>query len=186
MIDFKQLTETAHATAKSKGFWDNKPSFERLAALIISELGEAIEADRKGRTKSIDDFIKWEQEVAPDKEVWTRQFEVSVKDQVGDELADVVIRLADMCGGLEFDVEITELSMKNIFDETDGFASDVFHIMKTLCDSYCDDFVKYSLLGIFLELVYVLAKKWNINLEKHIEYKMAYNATRERLHGKAY
>ena len=49
--------------------------------LIVSELGEAVEAHRSGR------------------------FGLERKDTFEDELADTVIRIFDLCGGLGIDLE---------------------------------------------------------------------------------
>lgn len=94
--------ETCHSSAKEKGFWENDRNVGEMLMLIVSELGEAIEAHRKG------------------------DMGLERKDTFEDELADTAIRLFDMCGGL------------------------------------------------------------GIDLEKQIEWKMGFNQTREKKHGKAY
>lgn len=88
-MDFEELRkglnrgiEIAHNNAAEKGFWDNvdKRSDYNKAAflmLMVSELGEACEAQRKNITKS---------EHIPE---YTGEEE---------ELADVIIRVFDYCG----------------------------------------------------------------------------------------
>lgn len=59
--------------------------------LIVSELGEALEALRKGNlTKNINNFTN---------------FETEIKDTFEDEIADTIIRLLDLCGLLQIDIE---------------------------------------------------------------------------------
>lgn len=70
------LIRVAHANAAAHGFWDEEREVGTLLMLIVSELGEALEAHRN------DDM-----------------------ENFAEELADVAIRLADLCGGLEIDLE---------------------------------------------------------------------------------
>lgn len=87
------LIKKIHSIAKSKGFWDKERNLGEMFMLVISELGECLEAHRKGRfAKQLpanlanDHFIEF--------------FEKSVKDTFEDEIADAYIRVCDMIGGL--------------------------------------------------------------------------------------
>jgi len=74
-MELKELVEESHKIAKSKGFWDRNNIPEKLM-LIVTEIGEACEADR---TSDFDNFKE--------------------------EIADTFIRLADLCGYLGIDIE---------------------------------------------------------------------------------
>ena len=63
--------------------------------LIVSELGEAVEAHRSGR------------------------FGLARKDTFEDELADTVIRVFDLCGGLGVDLE-KQMEWKMTFNKSRG------------------------------------------------------------------
>lgn len=79
----------------AKGFWDKERNVGEMLMLVVSELGEAMEAHRKNR------FATW-------KNVDTETmmgFEADVKDTFEDEIADSIIRLLDMCGGLKIDID---------------------------------------------------------------------------------
>jgi NTP pyrophosphatase (non-canonical NTP hydrolase) len=107
-----------HEDAKRKGFWDSERETGTLLMLCVSELSEALEADRKGRVANLDKF---------DKGIAHGDiFETYIKDTFEDELADTVIRILDLCGAR------------------------------------------------------------GIDLERHINLKLKYNRSRERMHGKAY
>ena len=72
----KTYSKMCHRIAKEKGFWDEERNIPEMLMLIVSELGEALEAYR-----------------AQDKE------------NFNEEIADTFIRLFDLCGGLKIDVE---------------------------------------------------------------------------------
>lgn len=71
-----QLCQQAYETAKSKGWHDEERETGTLLALIHSEVSEALEADRKGDTENF-----------------------------AEELADVCIRVFDLCGANGIDLE---------------------------------------------------------------------------------
>jgi NTP pyrophosphatase (non-canonical NTP hydrolase) len=79
---------------KAKGFWDNERNVGELLMLVTSELGEALEAHRKGR------FADWSN-VKDD----GYGFASLIKDTFEDEIADAVIRLLDLSAGLGIDLE---------------------------------------------------------------------------------
>jgi NTP pyrophosphatase (non-canonical NTP hydrolase) len=132
-MTINELVKASHDNAVAKGFYGENGKAERnigeLLMLITSELGECLEADRHNKYSRdnipcIGNYSNpndW-----PSLELWKLNFEKDIKDRVEDELSDAIIRIADMAGYLEID------------------------------------------------------------LEEHIKAKMAYNATREKLHGKKY
>jgi NTP pyrophosphatase (non-canonical NTP hydrolase) len=116
----------SHNTAKEKGFWD-KPNWnigEKLM-LITSELGEALEADRKDQYADVDNFNKGLtnelgqvplfQDEADEK--FVKSFETNLKDKFEDELADATIRLFDLAGKMNIDLEYF-MMMKMKYNKT--------------------------------------------------------------------
>jgi NTP pyrophosphatase (non-canonical NTP hydrolase) len=77
-----RLQKVCHGLARSAGWWDNPRETGTLLMLCVSELAEAMEGDRKG--------------LQDDKLPHRKMLEV--------ELADAVIRIFDMAGGLRLDV----------------------------------------------------------------------------------
>ena len=103
--EMNELAKQIHEYAKAKGFWDNPRDTGTLLMLIVSELAEAMEADRNGRIANIDKFHK--------AIVLDDIFEASIKDTFEDEMADTIIRILDLCAakGIDIDRHI-ELKMK--------------------------------------------------------------------------
>ena len=118
----RNLIEKAHLTAKVKGFWDTERNVSEMLMLIVSELAEAQEALRKEHNCepiSTNELHLDLQLNAQDDEFkldvleWKHKFEENVKSSFEDEIADVAIRLFDLCGGLKIDLEKhIELKMK--------------------------------------------------------------------------
>jgi len=104
-MKINELVSEAHYNAVNKGFYDfpetggNGKNIGELLMLIMSELGEAMEAHRCGKFA--------------DREIYERElngyegtsFYDNIKDTFEDELADTVIRIADLCGYLGIDLE---------------------------------------------------------------------------------
>lgn len=92
-----ELAKKIHENAVKHGFYDEKIEIGTLLMLCVSELSEALEADREGRhakpfvSLSLEDF--------------KGKFEQNFKDTFEDELADAIIRILDMCAYLNIDIE---------------------------------------------------------------------------------
>lgn len=109
MKSLNQLRDEIHANAKEKGFFDKKREVGTMLMLIVSELAEALEADRVGDYCS---FSKYEEckkgmdmGLRPSEDIEKYAFEKYIKNTFEDELADVIIRTLDICGYLDIDIE---------------------------------------------------------------------------------
>ena len=85
---------TAHDIATAHGFHDEKKSDAHFLCLIVSELMEAVEADRKDRRADMMGFTQCVK-IHPD---FAERYEIYIKGSVEEEFADVVIRIFDLLG----------------------------------------------------------------------------------------
>ncbi len=107
------LAKAMHEIAKEKGFWDEKRETGTLLMLIVSELAEAMEADRLGRYA---DFEQAEQNIKLGGE-WLANYQSYIKDSFEDEIADVFIRLLDLCGAMSIDIS-KHIELKANYNKT--------------------------------------------------------------------
>ena len=176
-----QLKDEAYAIACEHGFHDEEQSDEHLLCLVVSELMEAVEADRHGNHADMDAY--WSRlDAYPDAD---ELFERYVKDTVEDELADAAIRLLDHAG-----VRGEEIKMygggfeRNLYEDSAElkkrdyeFTEVIFHVTRNVTGLTC----ALALYDLFL-----IAETSDFDLVEHIKLKMNYNRNRPRLHGKKY
>lgn len=184
----EEYTNRAYATACSHGFHDEELSVGHLLMLVITEVSEAVEADRKGRNRAaVEIFVDALRNVK-----FTKAFEDYIKDSVPDEFADVCIRLFDLLGVLnkkeriDFDMlrYAINTSKKSVGFDTMSFTERAY----ALCDILTGTHKAIAVRQIRRALAFMIhwAKDLNIDLDWHIEMKMKYNEFRASKHGKKY
>lgn len=190
-INLNELRNRAYKTACEHGFHDKELSNEHLLCLVISELMEAVEADRKGRCADRESFkSSYENEEPHDNDNFKYCFEKYIKDTVPDELSDAVIRLLDLAGYR--DIAIKKISQEMIYEATESCSDETFtesiYAISTIPIRYKYEY-GYKLgnqLNSMLLAIFGLAKHLGIDLLWHIEQKQRYNELRPQMHGKAY
>lgn len=107
-MNISEISQEIHLNNVEKGFWPDNPkdrNVGELLMLVVSELSEALEADRKGEKVSLFssdlNYVLTEK----DDEVFKRDFEKYVKNRWEDEIADAVIRLFDIAVGTGISLE---------------------------------------------------------------------------------
>ena len=125
----KNLIAQAHGTAKEKGFWDTERNVSEMLMLIVSEVAEAQEALRKDHyanpvvVESLAhdlELDRTDEEFLLKTLVWKSKFEENIKSSFQDEIADVAIRLFDLCGGMGIDLE-KHIEMKMKYNSMRGY-----------------------------------------------------------------
>ena len=172
-----ELRDRAYDNACKHGFHDKEYSDEHWLMLIITEIGEAVNADRKGKHANVEEFNKTTKITDFG---FMRTFEKCIKDSVCDELADVVIRCLDFAGLKKIDIDQEEEKCK---DDGYSFTDKMYWICYSLC---CDDFDLSEKIGEVLIDIFQVASCYKIDLLWFVEQKMRYNELREPMHGKKY
>lgn len=105
-----ELAKKIHENAVKHGFYKHNREIGTLLMLCVSELSEALEADRKGYRARLNSFLKKRKNFNPDSEIpeerrFQADFEIFIKDTFEDELADSIIRILDLCAYCNIDIE---------------------------------------------------------------------------------
>ena len=211
-MNINELIKKAHENAVQKGFYDchacvenpecplckgtgvnHNKNIDELLMLIVSELGEALEAHRKDRFSKFDLSVPFIGSVTVDKLLnglnsnlsgANTYFEEHIKDTFEDELADVAIRLFDLCGYLN----IEPVDFPHGVDCPENVGEGLLEITSLICEFKEDNNHSWRNEKMYEIIDYLkfFCETHNIDLEKYIELKMKYNETREYKHGKKY
>lgn len=183
------LKEQAYKTAVEHGFHEDvKPDVFYLG-LVMSEAGEAINADRKGLHA---DTKAFEEEEASGLS-FAENFRLHIKDSVEDEIADIVIRLLDFAG-----LKGYELSFISYYQQNNhvflrdlkkyGLSGVLFKFMWFLSDALDENCTHPGiivLLSVFSDSFGMFTGS-DKDLWWFVERKMKYNEQRPMLNGKKY
>lgn len=186
-----ELKARAYEIACKHGWYEKETTHMHERMMIITELSEAVNADRKGKYA---DRYMFEQnastpQVNPERH-WNFCFETFIKDSVEDELADAFIRFLSVAGREElvlpedkFDKDEIRRAAKS---ELEGMSEEplsehMFLLVYELVNF--DRGIPYDSFGIHLLLI---AYAINIDLYWFVEQKMKYNESRPYMHGKKY
>lgn len=107
-----ELAKKIHENAKAKGFYEKDINVAEKLCLVHSEVSEALEADRKNHYTEHEEAWHLQEMANPQVGGYFHSdaeflglFAMSVKNTFEDELADVVIRVLDLCACKGIDIE---------------------------------------------------------------------------------
>lgn len=184
MKNLNAYRDQAYKIACEHGFHDEYRSSKHWKCLIISELMEAVEADRKGKLADIRAFNTRQCVGRGSKDVtvsYEYNFGLCIKDTVEDELADACIRIFDLAGYKDIDLKLWSVRTP-VIDQKGTFTENIYNIVHGLVD--CEPLNRCLMLTLIR--IFLLAEAMGIDIEKHIQLKMEYNASRPYKNGKRY
>jgi NTP pyrophosphatase (non-canonical NTP hydrolase) len=189
-VDWNALRDRAYKCACNHGFHEEEEfdlSRVKYLMLILTEVSEAVEADRKNRVTDKNNLAGVTE--LKDDSYFPAVFEACIKDNIEDEIADIIIRCLDLAGVYNLDVLMNykpriynyEYFMSQSFCES---AFELCRIITNCADDLMDNF-EYSIDDI---ISYVLnwCEALKIDIMRHIDLKIKYNETRPYKNGKNY
>lgn len=198
--ELASLAGDAFENAYKHGFYTESTEIETELMLNITEIAEAVQADRHNRHGSIEDY---ESEIQMDRDIPTA-YKNALEGTVESEFADVGIRILSLLGWMnsktpiklksdsiladEYEIGKIQYKIQNTINKG-SIAKDLFRLIgrfSWLIDNEpCSWFVSDTLQGILMR-VFAIAHNHNIDLMEHIKLKMQYNESRPYLHGCLY
>lgn len=156
----------------------------------MSEVGEALNADRRDRHAKSNTFNRWCTQLREpnDDNAYANDFNCFIKDTVEDELADIAIRILDLAGLRGYDCsEYFDTSVMTLrIPEKDGFSWFCYRLFSIFTNSEDTCNTTDEILdSAALDLAFY-CKQMDVDLYTHIVWKMKYNELRPKLNGKAY
>ena len=187
--ELNALKERAYKTAVAHGFHEEEKPDAYWLGLVMSEMGEAINADQRGLHADTKRF----EEVMAMRCITPRVvFEENIKDSVEDEIADIVIRLLDFAGMKGYDLLITSIDYiappPKVFEKSKlpGF---LFDLIWSLSEAYdqdvLDEFVSKIIVALS-DCFNIMTGGSDCDLWWFVKQKMRYNEQRPILNGKKY
>ena len=183
MITTEKLTELrdrAYRAACDKGFHDEQKPDAVYKMLIITEIAEAVQADRKGLHVKKDIKNRYKVFVIDSEEPHQSFYKCEIAGTLEDELADIIIRILDYCGMKKIEFR----------EDNDGFPFDRLTAFRTFPEAMCDlcgMIVREDLPMEFpLRCIIYYCESFGTDILWFVEMKMRYNETRERMHGRKY
>lgn len=187
MKNLNDLRDKAYQCAVAHGWHEDNLSDEHFLCLVISELMEAVEADRKGNHADTDAFNKYYNCVD-----FKENFERQIKGTVEEELADACIRLLDLAGlrGISLSSVPFPFHHRKEYKEERSkltFTEWVYDVIRPIARYNKDNYpIGYLFIGVLQEL-FCKAEIMGFDLLWFIKQKMKYNELRPFMHrGKAY
>lgn len=189
-MDLNKLRDEVHANAVVKGFWDKPLSDSHCLMLVITELSEAVEADRVDKRAQVNIFLNNANTSQKDPvHHWNFCFERFIKDTVEDELSDAFIRLLDLAGARSIDLSFATIDDLSDRDKKNfnyhSFTEKIFQLCERITKPHypCRTEV---VINDSIDFMSCIVQSMDIDLFWHVEQKMKYNQSRERMHGKKY
>lgn len=181
-MNINELRNEAYSIAKANGWHEEEHSDEHWLMLIITEIAEAVQADRDNRHADVAKFKEWQGNSLPLSEEtrirrFKEDFEAYIRNSVENELADVVIRCLDLAGLRKVELPPIRVGHSNIRMDFTAFCFNTIHVVAM---------TKVPLgerLENIIERMFVYCEFKNIDIEWFIRQKMNYNRLRGYKHG---
>ena len=193
-MGINEMKDRAYDIACKHGWYEQKRSNIHELMLVVSELGEAVNADRNGKYANRERF----ENVLKEFHVpFSYAFNQCIKDTVEDELADAAIRILSMAGFNSADLEeepFSEEGLEKLVKAANNgltisdnpekltFPEELSMVFSGIMGVLQEG----ASMGDVLVNIYVIAYRRGIDLKWHIEQKMKYNEERHYKHNKRY
>ena len=186
MKNLNELRDRAYKIACEHGLHEEGLSDKHCLMLVIKELSEAVEADRKGNYayQKISSTSRYTSFPTSENR-FKKEFKAFIKNTVEDKLADAVIRLLDLAGLMDIEaqrIQTMDEAYVSLFKSMTF--TECIYVIVTYITKYERSIP--SCINFSLSIIFVLAESRGIDLLWHINEKMEYNELRPSKHVEKY
>ena len=168
-----KLQQRIWDVATAHGWHEQPISTAQYCGLIMTEMAEAVEADRNGRR------FKMISAPPEDPQWFQGWYQEWVKGTIEEEFADVVIRVLDMAQEVHGDKMrwLGYYPWGQVYHENDSFIENAWYFIREI--------LNWGTMNISdsVSFMFDWAQDLGIDLWQHIEWKMKYNELRPYKHG---
>lgn len=197
MIELNELRDRAYKNAVAHGWHEEDKSDQHWLCLVISEIMEAVEADRKGRHANVKRYkdmtensliCKGYNTMIPKEKGFIVAYEETIKGSVEEELSDACIRLLDMAGLRDINLSSISFPISNSAEHINSrkaltFTEWCYDVTRVIARYDKNNYpIGYLFVGILQEMC-CISEIIGFDLLWHIEQKMKYNELRPYKHG---
>ena len=175
-----KLQQRIWEIATAHGWHEQPIPTAQYCGLIMTEMAEAIEADRNGRRSEDADFKRALTFEAANKDSYFKAcYKDYIKGSIEEEFADVVIRVLDMAQEVHGDKMrwLGYYPCGQVYHENDSFIENAWYFIREI--------LNWGTMNISdsVSFMFDWAQDLGIDLWQHIEWKMKYNELRPYKHG---
>ena len=174
-----KLQQRIWEIATAHGWHEQPIPTAQYCGLIMTEMAEAIEADRNGRRADMESFNERMSNLDVSDECFKEMYKRYVKGSIEEEFADVVIRVLDMAQEVHGDRMrwLGCYPCGQVYHEDKSFIENAWYFIRKI--------LNWGTMNISdsVSFMFDWAQDLRIDLWQHIEWKMKYNELRPYKHG---
>lgn len=174
-----KLQQRIWEIATAHGWHEQPIPTAQYCGLVMTEMAEAIEADRNGRRADMESFNERMSNLDGSDECFKEMYKRYIKGSIEEEFADVVIRVLDMAQEVHGDRMrwLGYYPCGQVYHEDKSFIENAWYFIREV--------LNWGTMNISdsVSFMFDWAQDLGIDLWQHIEWKMKYNELRPYKHG---
>ena len=174
-----KLQQRIWDVATAHGWHEQPIPTAQYCGLIMTEMAEAVEADRNGRRADMESFNERMSNLDGSDECFKEMYKRYIKGSIEEEFADVVIRVLEMAQEVHGDRMrwLGYYPCGQVYHEDKSFIENAWYFIREV--------LNWGTMNISdsVSFMFDWAQDLGIDLWQHIEWKMKYNELRPYKHG---
>ena len=174
-----KLQQRIWEIATAHGWHEQPIPTAQYCGLIMTEMAEAIEADRNGRRADMESFNERMSNLDGSDECFKEMYKRYIKGSIEEEFADIVIRVLDMAQEVHGDRMrwLGYYPFGQVYHEDKSFIENAWYFIREVLNCGTMN------ISDSVSFMFDWAQDLGIDLWQHIEWKMKYNELRPYKHG---